>query len=501
MLSPAGSIPRETPFSGIDFSGGAIVAVSGGSDSTALLLLTKQHLTRTFPAARLVAVTVDHGLRPESATEARIVGDLCRRHEISHRILCWGDPKPKTGLPAAARAARYRLLSQAAQEEGIGMVLTGHTADDQAETVLMRRARAATSSEDARGLAGMAPATLYDGCIWIVRPLLGTRRTTLRDWLETQGTGWCEDPSNDNATFERPRVRAALGVSGEATIQGALSLGNRAAADRVDLGQRAAALIRAHAARSAAGLLRLDHAFLAQSDTPAVIYALRILLAAAGGAHLLPDLSRATALLKKLEQWQRQEVVRATLSHAVVERRAAGLFVYRERRGLPGAAPAEDRSIWDGRYRINLRNRNGAILIGAAGQEKASTLAPQAADLPQSLLRAASAAEPAFFAAEPGGDSEPARTANPLPGTASPVVAPFALFLSCFDLAPAHAMAELVGADAIPAPPSCGTGDPCAYPGLNPTAPMRLARGNALPMLGPTSSHGAPEGAPQRDAK
>ncbi|TPK99962.1 MULTISPECIES: tRNA lysidine(34) synthetase TilS [unclassified Mesorhizobium] len=433
-------------FSDLDLSTGAVAAVSGGSDSTALLLLLKDHLNRTASAARLLAVTIDHGLRPDSATEARLVQRFCAERGIAHRILAWRGDKPATGLPAAAREARYRLLAEAAGAEGIKLIVTGHTADDQAETVLMRQAR----DEEGRGLAGMAPATLHDWRTWIVRPLLGTRRAVLRAMLRARDIGWIEDPTNVDIRFERPRVRAKLGQGdGERRIAEALTRSQRAALERHDIGRRAAVLIDAFADRPVPGLIRLDRELTEHEDGQAAIYALRILLATVGGMSFLADEARCAALLSRL----RSAPLCATLSRTVVDARRTGIFLRRENRNLPAALPPSDNQLWDNRRRITLKDGPGGMVIAPLGSA-APRKAPLSEDVPQSLSRAALAAEPALWSGDErldftGGD------AGPRAVSMVPVVAPFARFLPSFDLAPAAAVAALVGAPP-PAPPFHG---------------------------------------------
>ncbi len=142
-----------------------------------------------------------------------------QRPRRSHSIECWTDEKPRHGLSAAARQARYRLLASAADNLGADVIVTGHTMDDQIETVAMRAGR---SSEGALGLAGMAPATLYAGRLWILRPFLRTRRTAIRIYLTDLGQPWIDDPSNEDVRYERVRIRqAAPAIAPDAIRQAA----------------------------------------------------------------------------------------------------------------------------------------------------------------------------------------------------------------------------------------------------------------------------------------
>jgi tRNA(Ile)-lysidine synthase len=439
--------PFDSVFSSIDFTGGALVAISGGGDSTALLLLLKQYLDRNAPATQLLAVTVDHDLRSDSAAEAEAVARLCADLGIAHRTLLWTGTKPSTGLPAAAREARYRLLAKAAKDAGIGMILTGHTADDQAETVLMRQMRTDEGAgQHGRGLAGMAPATLYDWQTWIVRPLLGTRREALREFLRRQGADWVDDPTNADEAFERPRIRKGLDAHRNPQhFAEIIATAKCQAAAREATSRRAAALVRSFASQPAAGLIRLDPAF-AVGDRDAAIAALRVLLATVGGVAFPPDEARTAALIDNITD----APFCATLSRSVIDARRTGIFLRRELRDLPEAATAVDGMVWDGRRRINFHDEAGSLLIEPLGSKAAAKRPVPENGVPASLVRAASAAEPAFRHAP---EQSAASSGNPPEGMAMPMISPFARFLPSFDLRLAEVVADLVGAPVLPASP------------------------------------------------
>jgi tRNA(Ile)-lysidine synthase len=182
-----------------------ILAVSGGPDSVALMWLAARWRGKGKRGPRLMAVTVDHGLRPEAAREAREVKELARSLDLPHRTLRWTGPKPKTGLPAAARDARYRLLAQAARAFGATHILTAHTRDDQAETLLMRMARGSGLA----GLAAMARQSEREGVV-LARPFLQISKSQLVATLTKAKLGFAVDPSNRDLSFTRPRFRALM---------------------------------------------------------------------------------------------------------------------------------------------------------------------------------------------------------------------------------------------------------------------------------------------------
>lgn len=199
-------VPGDNPRIGL--------AVSGGGDSMALLLLAADWAP--VAGAQLHVATVDHGLRPEAADESAHVAALCGDAGIPCQVLRWEGWDGRGNLQDAARRARKALLSNWAAAHDISTLLTGHTHDDQAETVLLRLARG--SGVD--GLAGIAQVSTENGLRW-VRPLLQVGREALRDWLRERGAGWIEDPSNDDPRFDRVRARqmraqlASLGLTAE----------------------------------------------------------------------------------------------------------------------------------------------------------------------------------------------------------------------------------------------------------------------------------------------
>jgi tRNA(Ile)-lysidine synthase len=178
------------------------VAVSGGPDSLALLLLAAAARPGSIEAA-----TVDHGLRPESADETAMVASLCESLGVRHRTLLadWSEP-PAANVQAEARALRYRLLNQWAIDQGLSAIATAHHADDQAETLLMRLARGAGVG----GLGGSRARRALSEQVLLIRPLLGWRKSELAQLVAEAGLTPVDDPSNRDPKYDRSRIRQWL---------------------------------------------------------------------------------------------------------------------------------------------------------------------------------------------------------------------------------------------------------------------------------------------------
>jgi tRNA(Ile)-lysidine synthase len=203
--SPISSSDAKRLFADWKATPAIVLAVSGGPDSIAMMWLAARWRRALTRGPQLIAVTVDHGLRPEAAREAREVKRLAKSLDLPHRTLRWSGAKPKTGVPAAARDARYRLLAKAARIAGATHVLTAHTQDDQAETLLMRMSRGSGIA----GLAAMARQSRRDGVV-LARPLLHIPKARLVATLTKAKIGFADDPTNRDTNFTRPRLRAIM---------------------------------------------------------------------------------------------------------------------------------------------------------------------------------------------------------------------------------------------------------------------------------------------------
>jgi tRNA(Ile)-lysidine synthase len=368
--------------------GPCALAVSGGSDSTALMVLFADWLRRQRrkDVRRCTVLTVDHGLRSTSADEARAVAATAAELGFRHATLVWEGQKPRAGIQAAARAARYRLMGDYMREHGIALLLTAHTRDDQAETLLMRLARG--SGLD--GLAAMAPLTplgeqgagaAQDGVAWIGRPSLDVPKPCLRATLEARKMLWMEDPSNIAPEFERARLRAArpqldaLGLTPDMLALSAarLARARRAVEAQVDeVCDPEAGAVRVD---EACGAVLVDRAALRQIAEEVALRVLeRAILAAGGGER--PSLGKLEAVVNGL--WEagtagQSRQSRWTLARALITAEPDAVRVERE----PGREPLPETTLapgtaalWDGRFWVSVAKAypGGPLTVRALGE-------------------------------------------------------------------------------------------------------------------------------------
>lgn len=328
------------------------VGVSGGPDSLALMLLLAEWIAAR--GGKLTALTVDHDLRPDSAAEAMRVAQWAAQAGIDHRILTWSAPKPQTGIQAAARQARYDLLTAWCRDNDVLHLAVAHQQDDQRETVAMRRARDAT--EDA-GSAGMSLITARQG-VRLLRPLLPVRGEVLRDFLRARGQAWIDDPSNRQQRFERIRWRQ--GSEGPLPDAGdILAWGNARAAQEAAI---AGLLVRSVSIHRA-GFALVDLAPWRQKDPALLRRALGQLVAMVGGLDYLPAKAALNRTIEGLLAGAPLHSLGGTLigiwrGQGLICREAAAIT---EEKLVSGPAAL----IWDRRWAVTVTAGADPIRIGA----------------------------------------------------------------------------------------------------------------------------------------
>ena len=385
---------------GPDFPDDIGLAVSGGGDSMAMLTLT-HNWTREF-GVRLWVVSVDHGLRPDSRAEAELVARTCTELEHSHSILTWQGWNGQGNLQDAARAARLRLID--GWRGRVRHVLMAHTADDQAETFLMRLARG--SGVD--GLAGMAgkrfvpreetppttgkgdapPLALWsDDGFWVIRPLLAMRREDLRHYLNVLKGEWVDDPSNNDPRFDRVRMRQAM------EQLDALGLGVDRLSETAARMARAQEALRRRAADVAQDALRQEHGDILMSRDALEMVEVETRLRLMAGALQYISGADYRPRLRALEEATERVLSggTATLHGCLIRAEKHDLRICREY-GAVRDATAETGALWDGRIRISDEGID-ELCVRALGEKGAAQLPQRPENWPfQSLI-----AHPAVF--------------------------------------------------------------------------------------------------------
>lgn len=334
------------------------LAVSGGGDSVALMHMAAE-FARDLPL-NLHVLTVDHRLRPKSGAEAETVARAARALGLGHATLVWTGWNGQGNLQDAARTARRALIEDWCDAHGIAHVLTGHTADDQAETVLLRLARG--SGVD--GLAGMAAREVH-GITWL-RPMLGLRRADLRADLRDRGTDWADDPSNDDPRFDRVRARKMLAQLSDLGLTPArlLRTADHMAAARRSLRDRAADFARAHVIEDRGDLiLPLETLDVDRGDTERRLFAAALCwIGQSGHRPRFAALQAAAARLR--------DGGRVTLHGVVMTPGRQGIRLSREAAAVAKVeTPVTNaKTRWDGRWILSGPSAGGPATVRRLGE-------------------------------------------------------------------------------------------------------------------------------------
>ena len=328
------------------------LAVSGGCDSLALLLLISDYLEiRGNGAHEIHVLTVDHGLRDEAKYEIELVASYCRQLGCTFSQLEWTGEKPRTGIQEAAREARYALMADYCHARQIPVLLTAHHSDDQAETLLMRLSRG--SGLD--GLSGMSPRSTRLG-VEIYRPLLDFPKERLKATLRQRNWEWMEDKSNSDTRFERSQLRQNwqllddLGLSSRS-----LALSSR----RLQRSRNALIafvddIVGDQVMYDSRGLIEIEVNGFASQLEEVQLRVLSRCIFALGGQLRPPQLSKLEDLQRELLEHSKYS---ATLGGCQIEKTETALTLFREVRSdqieQMMISPGESR-VWDRKFQLQL---------------------------------------------------------------------------------------------------------------------------------------------------
>jgi tRNA(Ile)-lysidine synthase len=364
-IDPAAFARAMQAFAPFESQPAVAVAVSGGPDSLAQLLLVDRWARERGGSA--IALTVDHGLRPDSAPEAARVGAWARARGIAHTVLPWAGEKPRSAIQDAARQARYRLLTEACAARGILHLAVAHHADDQAETVLFRRER----DSGPAGLAGMA-ASRSLGAVRMIRPLLGWPKSALIETCRHFAQDFVEDPSNRSDSFARTALRRRL--AGDTGLRkSVLSEAGIAASRRADGDRHLAEALARIAEIRPDGLVLLDPAaFLSTvADTRRAVLAAT--LRTVGGNAFAPGAEAVDRLDAALSS---PDFAGASLAGCILRWRQGRILVCREPKRIAPPQLLSDHGWqrWDGRFIARVFGANEPLTLGALGSRDYTAL-------------------------------------------------------------------------------------------------------------------------------
>ncbi|MCV0427331.1 MAG: tRNA lysidine(34) synthetase TilS [Roseibium sp.] len=333
---------RLIPFSRV------ALAVSGGADSLCLMVLFSEWKRRVAWPGNAEVIVVDHGLRAESADEAKFVVENAAKAGLPAKILKWTGNKPTSNVQDAARKARYQLISQRMSETGAEVLLLGHHRDDQAETFLDRLTRgsglyglSSMSADEADGPEGLR----------LVRPFLEVSKNRLEASLRDRGMNWCNDPSNRNSKYKRSRLRRILslleeeGLTAERVADTAGQLRRAREALETTIHSFAAHNLEEHPA-GPARMARRDYRTLPEE------LRLRLLSLVLGRVTGLRPRIRLQKLQSVDDALMSEDILRHTLAGTRIKAEAKTVWFWRE----PGRMPPEilqdleGEGIWDHRF-------------------------------------------------------------------------------------------------------------------------------------------------------